>query len=57
MGNFASRQTSEHPTNLLMAAKTNNKITAMSRLLMFLFTLLVMGCGTSCAGNEPTEVA
>lgn len=25
----------------------------MNRLFMFLITLLVMGCGTSCAGDEP----
>lgn len=27
----------------------------MNRLLMILFTLLVIGCGTSCASDEPTE--
>lgn len=27
----------------------------MNRLLMFLFALLAMGCGTSCAGDEPRK--
>lgn len=27
----------------------------MNRLLVFLFTLLVLGCGTSCANDEPLK--
>lgn len=27
----------------------------MNRLLVFLFTLLVLGCGTSCAKDEPLK--
>lgn len=27
----------------------------MNRLLVFLFTLLVMGCGISCASDEPVN--
>lgn len=27
----------------------------VKRLLMFLFAFLVLGCGTSCASNEPLK--
>lgn len=29
----------------------------MNRLLLLLFTLLVLGCGTSCANDEPLKKA
>lgn len=27
----------------------------MNRILMLLFTVLVLGCGISCAGDEPAK--